>query len=217
MAIQSNRAFAGTPDVNCSYTSNNTLGNTSVAVAYVIGPATDPTANVNLVDTQGNSYALVAHAFNTQSDNWVGMYVAYNIKAGANTVEFTTTVTGVDTILYIAEEPASSGTRASNATSQVSGPTSSPATTLASTVSGDVCVAFGAAMFSGTTQTPGVFGSNAASTIISDGGALFEDGTSSGGASINATTVGSDFWWSIVAVAMKPAGTPVNTLYFGSD
>jgi hypothetical protein len=207
MAIQSNRAYTGSASLNCAYSSNNGAGNTSIALPHVLGLSSDPTSTCSCTDTlNGSAYTFVAGAYNSSGGDWLGIFVLYSILGGSNTVEFTCTAGGTaQTILYIAEEGASSGTRVANGATH-NGSSSNPTVSLASTVTNDVVIALGRSSFNNVTQSVGNIGTNTASSVYSDGSNLVEDGSSSGG-TINVNTVGADLWWCIVALAMMPAVT----------
>ena len=205
MAIQSNFAFTGTLDTNCTYTSNNAQGNTSVVGVYLSIFSGDPTSGVACTDTNGNTYALETSILDSSANTWLGIFVAFNINAGANTVEFTSTI-GQSSYVFIAEEPASSGLRAANSVT-FSGSSSNPTMPLAGTETGDVVVALGGQAYNKPGLTSGNIGTNPATSLQTDGSLAWEDGVSTGG-TINATFTGADLAWDVTGVALIPAVSP---------
>jgi len=216
-SIQSDYANSGTGSVTGAFPSNNKAKNTIVAV--IVGnstSATDPGNNGVISDTQNNVYTNLGHAFVTFSTVLVQFWVAYGIKAGANSITVTGSLLGDGITLYYVEEPPSGGTRVSNITAQQYTTASTPTVSLAGTVSGDVTVGFGICTSSAPTVTPGSFGTNSAFNLQNPfGNGQLEDGYASGG-NINANVTGSDNEWLMCALSMMPPGG-ANSVFYNTD
>jgi hypothetical protein len=209
-SIQSNNQYngGGSSTGTCAFGSNNTKGNTIVVTLWfdTIGAtASAPT------DTQGNTYVLAATAFSVVNGSGGYMWVATNIKAGANTVTVNMSAPG-DMVVTVDEEPASGGIRVAN--SNYNTANANPSVSLAGTVLNDIVVGF--MLGEGTGQTAGTIGTNPAFQVqLAFGDILTQDGFSSGG-TVTVSSTGSNVGTVAIAAALKPPGSP-NALFFGSD
>jgi hypothetical protein len=207
-------AAASATSGTCTFTSAQTAGNTNVVFfdAANFGALTP----VTCTDTSGNTYTQQTY-LNGGTGGSLSMwcFVATGIAAAAasaNTVTVTVSSASNYTILVtaIAEVTQTSVSSCSSANGAFGGTTAS--TTLTGTSSTDACLSIAFNRQQTTVPTTGLFGSNSGTALTSlstTDSYIFQSGTSSGG-TISATAgIVSGSEWSIAAVSLSVAATPL--------
>lgn len=203
-----------------AFTSNNVLGNT-IIVTCGVGNGTAPTVS----DSAGNTYAQVALGANSTTFE-VAIFVATNIKAGANTV----TVTNAGTAASIAMEiyefsnlviTSNTAVVDSTATNNSTANATSPAVTVGQSVGSEFSVvAFGLGTAAQTITVGGSYTNDSGQQNPVTPAGLFSfvsaslllTGTASSSPSASATAEP----WAVAAATFKPVSTSKQTLVLNS-
>jgi hypothetical protein len=227
VAIQTNNfvASSGVSSGSCAFLNPQTEGNANLLM--VGGANFDVVAPTSIADTNGNEYTLV-QTHNGETGGYPNMwvYVALDIKAGANTVDVVMSGNCGYTFLTIivVEAPAASAVRASDIDVEFF-TSSNPSLSLAGTVAGDYVCAFGQC----TNNSPGfINGGDIAGTpanllwnIYANGSGQFtvvaQDGEATGTPTPGTCDGNDPNGWTLAMVALVPAPPSTNdALFFGA-